>query len=360
MKILQRYVLKELWVPFALCLVTLNFIFLGGYLVKAANFIVGRGVPFSETLYVILLALPEMVSYTVPTSLLTAVLIVFGNLSQGNEIRAVKASGIHPLTIMTPIFLVGLAATVFMFVFNDQVATNSSFQLRLISKQLLLRHPTAVIEPGRFVRLSDNLIFLTKKVSGHRMEDIVAYETEGDEKPIRTIIAQSGEIVQAKDMKEVKIRLYDGSVSDSEDSKVQSIQFKTYEFPTLGQDDVRNIQKKMRESTLAELLVRAPQVKDNKKDRREVWTAFHQRIAFAFGSLIFVFIGVPVAILVHRGEIILSFAIAMGAASLYYILFVGAKALSINGALPAVICFWIPNALLFGLGLRLLKQSLTN
>ncbi len=358
MKILQRYVLRELWIPFVLCLVTLNFIFLGGYLVRAANFIVGRGVPFYETLYVIMLAMPDMISYTVPTSLLTAVLIVFGSLSQGNEIRAIKATGIHPLTVMIPVFALGLAMSILMFVFNDQLATRASFQLRIVTKQLLIHHPTAVIEPGRFVKLSDNLIFLTKDMNGNYMRDIVAYETEGDEKPIRTIISERGEIVSSADKNEIKIRLYDGSISDAEDSKVQSIQFKTYEFPTLGQEDIRKIQKKSREKTLAELLLKLPEVTGNKKDTREVWAAFHQRISFAFGCLIFAFVGIPVAILVHRGEIVLSFGIAMSAASLYYILFVGAKTIAIQSGIPAVIVFWMPNLIILALGAHLLKRAL--
>src|SRR3989338_6497313 len=97
MKILQRYVLQELWLPFLLSFLTLSFIFMAGYLVKAANLIIGRGIPLWDTLYVLFLAVPEMVSYTAPTSILTAVMIVFGNLSQNNEIRAMKASGINPL-----------------------------------------------------------------------------------------------------------------------------------------------------------------------------------------------------------------------------------------------------------------------
>jgi len=359
MKILQRYVVRELWLPFLMSFLTLNFIFMGGYLVKAANFIVGRGVPFTDTLYVLLLALPDMVSYTVPTSLLAAVLIVFGNLAQNNEIRAIKASGIHPGTIMLPIFLIGLGASVLMFVFNDQVTTNAGFTLRRTTKQMLIRHPQAVIEPGRFVKLSNNIIFLAKEMHGDKMKGIVAYETEAEDKPVRTIMAERGEIVSNASRTEVKIRLYDGSVSDAEDSRVQSIQFKTYEFPTVAQEDVQMMQKKMMDRTLAELLVRLDQPEgQDPQERREIWSGFHQRIAFAFGCFIFVFIGMPVAVLVHRGEIVLSFALAMTTASFYYVLFVGAKTVALQTAVPAFIAFWVPNTLLLLLGTRLFRRAM--
>ncbi len=357
MKILQRYVLRELAFPCAICILTLNFIFMAGYLVKAAHFIIGRGVPMLETFGVIALALPEMVSYTVPTSILTAVLIVFGGLSQNNEIRAIKASGINPMLVIVPALGAGLVMSFLMFVFNDQVTTRAGFELRRTTKKLLLQHPAALVEAGRFVKLSDTIVFLAKQVEGNRLRDIVAYETSDSEKPVRTIIAERGEMVSLPGEPAMQIKLYDGSVSDSQGSSVQAIQFKTYEFPTFGQEDLRQMKKKMRDLSLAELLIRASREKAP-EERREIWSAFHHRIAFAFGCFIFVFLGIPVAMLVQRGEIVLSFAISMGAASLYYILFVGAKTVAVEGYLPAVIAYWFPNLALLGAGTKLLRRSI--
>ena len=360
MKILKRYVLRELFLPFGFCFFMLNFIFMAGYLVRAANFIIGRGVPLMDTLYVLVLALPDIISYTVPTSCLTAVLIVFGNLSQNNEIRAVKASGVHPFHLMLPALLVGFILSFVMFVFNDQIATNASFMLRRTTKQMLIKHPKAIIEPGRFVKLSDTLKFFTKEMKGNELKDIVAYEIQDSNKPVRTIIAERGEIVSKSGNNEMQVRLFDGSISDSQDNGVQTIQFKTYEFPTMGQDDIRKIQKKMRELTLAELLIKLSNSQEelSEDDRRELWTSFHQRISFALGPFIFLFLGIPIAIVVHRGEIVLSFAISMAAASLYYILFAGAKTLAIQGVLWPPLAMWLPNVLLIAVGTRLFRRSL--
>ncbi len=358
MKILQRYVLKEIWLPFVLCFVTLDFIFMAGYLVRATNFIVGRGVPLGDTLYVLMLAMPGMIGYTVPTSILTAVLIVFGGLSQNNELRAMKASGVHLLQVLSPAFIVGFGLSFLMLVFNDQIASNASLELRKATKQMLVKHPKALIEPGRFVRLSDSIIFMAKSVQEDELRDIIAYEVEKSETPVRTIIAERGEIITKPETHEVEIRLYDGNISDAQQQGVHTIQFKTYVFPSLGQEDIRKMRKKMRELTLAEIMLRLSSSDLHSKERRELWTAFHQRISFSCGSFIFVFMGIPIAMLVRRGEIVLSFGIAMAAASFYYILFVGAKTVSIQGILPPLIASWIPNLLLFFAGFHLLKRSL--
>lgn len=358
MKIIRRYILKELVLPFLLSLLTLSFIFMAGYLVRAANFIIGRGVPLTDTLYVIMLALPRMLSYTVPMSLLTSVMIVFGGLSQHNEIRAFKASGVHPYHVMVPAFLLGLLLSFSMFVFNDQVANEASFKLRKVTKQLVIQHPRALIEAGRFVKLSDQIIFLAKYVEGDELHDIVAYEVGPDDEPVRTIIAERGEIVAIPEESSVKIKLYRGSISDAESEGVQSIQFKTYEFPSFGQEDVENMKRKIRDFSIADLLVKLQNNEVPEKQITRFWTAFHDRIAFSFGSLIFAFIGVPIAILVRRGEAVVSFAISMMAACVYYILFVGAKSLAIRGVMDAGVALWLPNVALFILGCFLVRKSI--
>jgi lipopolysaccharide export system permease protein len=364
MKILQRYVLKELLLPCLLCFAVLSFIFMAGYLVKAADMIIGRGVPFIQTLYVLLLVIPSIVSYTAPMSLLTGVLIVFGSFSQHNEFRAMKASGVHPLRFMMPPLILGFAMSLLMFVFNDQVGPPARFELRRATKKMIMQHPMALIEPGRFVKISTNILFLAKRVDGDQMKDIVAHEGVDSENPVRTIVAESGKIVMDPNTGQLEVHLFNGSVSESQDKGLQSVQFKTYKFPTLDEDDIRKMGKKKKDMTLAELLVEISEIladlsgNTDKKGQRDLWTVFHQRIAFAFGSLVFAFIGIPIATMVKRGEVVVSFGISMAATSTYYILFAIAQTIAMRGGLPPVVSLWLPNLLLIGGGTILLRKAI--
>jgi lipopolysaccharide export LptBFGC system permease protein LptF len=325
--------------------------------VKAADMIIGRGVSIFQTIYVLLLVMPSIASYTAPMSLLTGVLIVFGNFSQHNEFRAMKASGVHPLRFMLPPLILGFALSMLMFVFNDQVGPPARFELRRATKKMIMQHPMALIEPGRFVKISSNILFLAKRVEGDEMKDIVAHEGVDSENPVRTIVAESGKIAMDPNTGQLEVQLFNGSVSESQNEGVQSVQFKTYKFPTLDEDDVRKMGKKKKDMTLAEILVDVSE-KTEKKTRRELWTVFHQRIAFAFGSLVFAFIGIPIASIVKRGEVVISFGISMAATSVYYILFATAQALASRGVLPPMISLWLPNILLIGVGMILLRKAI--
>jgi len=176
------------------------------------------------------------------------------------------------------------------------------------------------------------------------------------EKPVRTIVADRGEILMNKDNGRLEIQLYDGSVSESQEKGIQSVQFKTYKFPTMDESEIQKIGKKKKDLTLAEILVGVGDESD-KTAKREMWIIFHQRIAFSLGALIFVFIGIPIATIVRRGEVIISFGISMIATSIYYIFFATAQAIAAQGVLPPFISLWIPNIILLGLGTYLLRRA---
>jgi lipopolysaccharide export LptBFGC system permease protein LptF len=329
-----------------------------------ADMIIGRGVPFTQTLYILALVFPTAVSWAAPMSLLTGVLIVFGSFSQHNEFRAMKASGVHPLKFMMPPLLLGLALSMLMFVFNDQIGPAARFEFRKATKKMIMKHPMALIEPGRFVKISSNILFLAKRVEGNEMKDIVAHEGVDSDNPVRTIVAEAGKIVMDPNTGQLEVQLFNGSISESQDKGIQSVQFKTYRFPTLDEDDIRKMGKKRKDMTLAELLVEITELLTglpehvDKKDLRGLWVTFHQRIAFSFASLVFMFIGIPIAVIVKRGEVVISFGISMAAMGLYYILFAIAQTLASRAGLPAMISLWLPNVILIGAGAILLRKAI--
>lgn len=341
-----------------MCLVILNFIFLAGYLVKAADLIIGRGIPLSETLKVLMLAMPAMVSYTAPLSLLTGTLIVFGGFSQYNELRAMKAAGIHPIRFMMPAMVIGFLMTIAMFIFNDQVIPGSRYELRRSFKKLAIQHPMALIEPGRFVQLTDSIIFYAKDVKKGELADVVAHEGVDTENPIRTIIASSGKIVSDAQKGTMEIQLFDGSVSENEKGGLNSVQFKTFKFPTFGKENLLTMEKKKKEFTAADLMVQITQAGLHPKDHLQARIIFHERISFSLAAFIFVFVGIPIAVIVRRGEAIVSFAIAMAFAFLYYILFAIAHAMSAKHVAPPELMMWAPNLLLALVGAFAIRKAI--
>jgi lipopolysaccharide export system permease protein len=120
MKILSRYVLSELLQVFLVALGALTLFMLVVGLVKEAQ---QQGLGIVQIVQLVPYVLPEAMRFAVPGTMLFAVASVFGRMSAGNEITALKAAGVTPLAAIWP--ALGLAVVVsFVSVWLNDVAVS--------------------------------------------------------------------------------------------------------------------------------------------------------------------------------------------------------------------------------------------
>lgn len=364
MRILRRYVLRELLTPFLISLVFFTFVFFVGNLFKLADLLVNKGVSLWDLLKVLALLMPSLLSYIIPTSALTAVLLVFGGFAQNNEITAIRASGISLFSIALPVILVSFLLSLASLVLDDQIQGRASFAYRQAAKDLLLRRPLAYLEAGKFVKDFQDYIILTQRVEGNRLYGITIYQPQGEGKPTRTVIAESGEIISSPDDKTLTLKLYNGASdepSPDDPSIFYKLNFRTFELPAihLGKGDPKNkMGKKTRELRIDEILYQLQKNPDAKR-RRELEAEFHKKIAFSMATFVFVLVGLPLAVITRRGEAVVSFSLAMGIVAFYYILFVWGRAMAVEGNIAPMISLWLPNVFMAGCGIVLLKRILS-
>jgi lipopolysaccharide export system permease protein len=111
MRILTRYVLFELLKVFLVSLTGMTLFFLLVGVFKEAYL---QGLGFKQVLLLIPYVLPQALLFAIPAAVLFGACSVFGRLASGNEVIAVKASGISPMVLLWPAvvlaFLLSLAA----------------------------------------------------------------------------------------------------------------------------------------------------------------------------------------------------------------------------------------------------------
>jgi lipopolysaccharide export LptBFGC system permease protein LptF len=206
MNILRRYTLREMYAAFLMTLSLFTFIFLTGTIVKMVDTVLNKGIGLFDMLKILGLSIPEVFSFTLPTSALAAVVLALGSFSQNNELRAMKAVGINPLTIMVPILLVAFLLSVFAVVFNDRVVSEARFAKRKLIKKVLFKNPSSIFEPNQFIKDFKGYIFHVKGVNGNRLEQVIVYQPE-EGQPTRTIIAERGEITTSPDGEELIVKI---------------------------------------------------------------------------------------------------------------------------------------------------------
>lgn len=354
MKILRNYFLKEFSTPLFLTLGVMSFVMLLlGNLNKIADLLINKGVdPFSVAKIFLFMA-PYIVTYALPISMLIAVLISLGRLSSDNEIIAIRASGVNLFNLVIPLLLIGLISSLALVIFNDRASSYAHYNYRKTLMDVGVKNPTAAFEEGVFINSFQKYILFIYHVDQkkNRLGNVRIYEPQGEGKPTRTIIAKSGEFITMPEKNTVKLKLIDGT-SDEPDpenpTQFYKLNFRTY-FMNLnlaqGQDKDK-IRKKPKDMSIQELEEEIARLKKDNIEATPLATEITERLTLAFSALAFVLMGTSFAIITRRREKSINIGIAVLIMIVYYPLFIGCEALSIEGVLPPQYIMWLPNILL--------------
>lgn len=113
MKILDRYVLREMLGPFFIGIFGFILVLTVDLLFTMADLIINKGVPFWAVLKLMLYKLPSLLVLTFPVSTLFGTAMALGRFSKDNEMVALRTSGISVFRIARPILALGLIVSAF-------------------------------------------------------------------------------------------------------------------------------------------------------------------------------------------------------------------------------------------------------
>jgi lipopolysaccharide export system permease protein len=133
---LTRYLLGQFFFLFLLSLVFFIFSIVLSDLLMNLSKLVPQGVGLGQILMLSYLYIPRALSWSLSPSLLFAVSFVLGNLYSHNELVVVFGSGISLRRFTAPLFLVGLLASAFLFVWNDRGVIGAEAQRQELNRTL--------------------------------------------------------------------------------------------------------------------------------------------------------------------------------------------------------------------------------
>lgn len=360
MKILRNYLLKEFLLPLALSLGVLSFVMvLIGNLNKIADLVINKGVDIFSVIKLFIYLMPYIVTYTLPISVLVAVLLSLGRFSSDNEIIAIRSSGINLFRLILPLLTLGLVLSLGLILFNDRAASYAHFAYRKTLKEVGIKNPTAAFEEGVFINSFDKYVLFIYHVDQkkNRFNNIRIYEPQGEDKPTRTIVAKAGEFITVPGKDVVKLKLIDGT-SDEPDpenpTNFYKLNFRTYFMNlNLSQVSERVVDKKPKEMTIHELKIEAKKLSKEGISPLPLLVEIHEKIALAFSCFIFMLLGSSLGIITRRREKTINIGLAVLIIIFYYPLFIGCEALAIQGYLPPALAIWLPNIIFGSIGVYL-------
>ncbi|MDD5155751.1 MAG: LptF/LptG family permease, partial [Candidatus Omnitrophica bacterium] len=217
-----------------------------------------------------------------------------------------------------------------------------------------MKNPTAALEPGVFINSFQKYVLFIYSIEDNKLGNVRIYEPQ-EGKPTRTIVAKRGEFIAIPENQSVKLKLMDGTADEPDPENPQNfykLNFKTY-FMTLnlnqGQDKDK-IGKKPADMTIQELNTEIEKLKKDGIDPAPLITEINKKLSLAFSCLVFILLGVPLAVITRRREKSINMGIAFVTVGLYYLLFLGSEALSLQGYVNPHLAMWIPNIVFGSIG----------
>ena len=136
MKLLDRYLLREMIVPFLIGQAAIVLMLIGSVLYNNATVLLMNQVPLIYVAKLILYFLPFLIHMTMPVAMAVGASLAVSRLGRDSEITVMRASGASLIRIFMPFFVIGLIASVGDFFFGELIVPMSVQRMEAVLAEI--------------------------------------------------------------------------------------------------------------------------------------------------------------------------------------------------------------------------------
>jgi lipopolysaccharide export system permease protein len=130
-----QYMFFEMWPSLLMGLAVFIFILMMFQMLRYTEFVLIHGVGLEVVIELLAYIAISFLPALFPMSLLFAVLLTYGRLSQDSEIVALKAAGLGPWSLLFPAFLLSLIVSIFFSANKFSFSALGQSTIRIINNQ---------------------------------------------------------------------------------------------------------------------------------------------------------------------------------------------------------------------------------
>ena len=381
MKTLERYVFGAFLSSFFLAFLVLSFVLTVGLMVQIVRYML-QGIPVDLVGRFAFVSFPETLQWTIPLALLVASVLVFSRLSADSEIAAMRACGVNLLTVMRAPLLFALFCTVMGLFVNNEIVPRGH-QIRRISVGAGLE----LLEPGRVIDDFPKVKIYFEEKEGNWLRDLIVLDFSNPR--VDRMITASKALVTSEG-RDVVLDLHGMTVDPLDENNPGMARATRFQYRVKDALKDRTYKRREKDFRFFEILseirlakadVKDPQAAAERRAREgrakgavakelklvkkslksqlsNLRTEFQKRLVFAFASICFVLVGVPLGIRAQRRESSIGIAIALVTALGYYLVVILMTSLEKNYAVRPDLLIWLPVVLCAALASYLIPKNL--
>jgi len=356
MKILDRYLVREMSGPFAFGVLAFVLLFVSAnVLFELAQVISELGISLWTASELFLLRLPRLIVYTFPLATLVAILVTFGRLGGDSEIVAMHAGGVSFRRLVAPMVAVGLIVSLAAAAFNEYVVPAANRRAEGIVREANAR-AGKMGQENVYLRESSKgqttrLIYAERLdvQTGEMTRPTITWFEKG--RPVMVTVAERGRWSGSK----WEMLRGVNHLLESEWPTTWPFAQWTTEFGT----SPRQIAQQARnpsEMTYRELREYIRYALRQDQPTAEAELRLHHIFSIPFASLVFALVAAPLGLRSHRGGSAIGLGIAILIGFGYYVIWNYLAILAQEGGLSPLWAAWLPNLVTGAIGVALILR----
>jgi len=353
MKIIDRYVIRQLLPPILLGLLVFTFVLIIPQIKQNAESFIAKGVSPLIVLKAMALLVPQALALTIPMSLLLGLLITFTRLSADREFVAMQACGMSLARLLRPVGTISIICAAATFYIWAIVVPDSNQRFREIAFNVVAQRAEYTVRSRVFFDDFPNLVLYVRDVppAGGGWNGVFISDSRNSASPA-IYLARHGRVAIDQQKKTIELVLEsvaqhtakaDGGYEVGHfDQLVLTLDSATV-FPKAGPE------RGLNEMTIAELKARvAEMVRRGESPHNELIT-IHRKWSIPVACLIFGLIGIALGATNRRDGTLGSFVLGLLVIFAYYIPMYLGPSLAKGSLVPPWFAAWLPN-IVMGIG----------
>jgi len=327
-----------------------------------------RNVPFYILIKYYLSFLPVIITQTSPIACLIAALLTFSQLSNNNEIIALRSGGLDFWRITKSTLCFGLVVSAFIFWINEQFVPRAAINSEQIrDENIILKADTdqkkkAKIQNLTFYGLKNRLYFIDLfDPNNFEIEGITILGHDNAQNVVEKIVAFKGQWTGiAWKFSQCQIATFNPTSSTRNPAQMNYYETRLMDIKETPQDFLKQ-RLNVTSMNIRQLYDYIQRFSDSgaTKALNNLRVDLHQKISYPIGNLVILLMGLPLALMTGRRKALTftSLGIAMAVGFLYYVCNAVGLALGKGGLLPPFLAAWSAPLTFFGLAMYLIRKK---
>ena len=360
MRILDKYILKQVIAPFLFGVAAFSTIFISSsFLFRAAQYYTEYGASASALTRLFFCLLPEVINYTLPMSVLLGTLLAFNNLSGNSEITAIRSSGISFRRLAAPVLLAAFGVSLFSVIWVEKVVPPAKTEYNFIV-DYEIKHDTKPKTTRHIVIKSTSGENITRLTYANMFDEV-----QGEMRDITIEEFEKNQVVRIQTSPSAKWIdgtwiMAGGKVIDltGKEGVSRVMTFSEQVLPVVDTPkEITLAQKPRDQMTIGELREYMGVLEKQLQPVTKYAMEMYSRFSIPLASFFFALIGIPLGVQKQRQSSSMGLGISVVIIFVYYSIMTFTTGLGNGGAIPPLLAALIPNALCGICGLYLLHKK---